>query len=106
MSKVCLSASSTDCRYSEATGVFTVPPSGDGWYYFSAFLRGDSNEYSIFDVTLNDDVICSTVEDTSCSTGSDAGQGGCGAVVYVVEGKCSARYVARFLQITSEVLGG
>ena len=54
-----------------------MPPGGDGWYYFSAFLRGDDDQYGIFDVTLNDDVICSTVEDTSCSTGSNAGQEGC-----------------------------
>ena len=75
------------CRYNDSTGVFTVPPGGSGWYYFSAFLRGDSDEYGVFDVTLNDDVICTTIEDTAGSTGIDAGQGGCGAVLYAVEGK-------------------
>ena len=75
------------CRYDDSTGVLTVPPGGSGWYYFSAFLRGDDNEYGVFDVTLNDNVICTTIEDTDGSTGSDAGQGGCGAVVYAVEGK-------------------
>ena len=75
------------CRYDDSTGVFTVPPGGSGWYYFSAFLRGDDNEYGVFDVTLNDNVICTTIEDTDGTTGSDAGQGGCGAVVFAVEGK-------------------
>ena len=75
------------CRYDSSTGVFTVPPGGSGWYYFSAFLRGESDEIGVFDVTLNDDVICTTIEDTAGSTGLDAVQGGCGAVVLTVDGK-------------------
>ena len=40
-------------RYDSTTGTFTVPSSGDGFYYFSAFLTADGDEYVYFDVELN-----------------------------------------------------
>ena len=68
-----------------------MPPGGEGWYFFSAFHRCDADEANIFDMTLNDDVICTTVEDMDGSTGGDAGQGVCSAVVHAIEG--NSRFV-------------
>ena len=48
-------------RYDITTGVFTVPPGGDGLYYFSTFLTAESGESATFDMLLNGERICSLV---------------------------------------------
>ena len=73
-------------RYDSTTGVFTVPPGGDGVYYFSTYLLV---EYSYFDMRLNDDVICSTRPDQSNSSVSDVPSGSCSAAVNAVAGDIS-----------------
>ena len=72
--------------YDSTTGVFTVPPDGDGLYYFSIFLTGDDANFTYFDMNLNDDVICSTFLDTSDTGSGDSAAGSCSAVVDVVAG--------------------
>ena len=64
-----------------------MPPGGDGVYYFSIYVYVDDGEYGRFDMTLNDDVICSTFPDHNNSGAGDFAPGSCSAVVQVVAGK-------------------
>ena len=73
------------CSYDSTTGVFTVPPGGDGVYYFSTYLLVNPGEAGLFDMKLNDDVICTTYPDQSDTT--DLAPGSCSAVVDVVAGE-------------------
>ena len=75
----------TSFRYDQETGVFTVPPGGDGFYFFSFYALTDDGEVSTFDVRLNDDPICAAYAD-STAAGSDYDQATCTAVVYTAEG--------------------
>ena len=78
-------------RYDSTTGVFTVPPGGDGVYYFSNYLLVDDGEHGLFDMRFNDDVICSTHPDHSNNGNGDYAPGSCSAVVDIVAGKyCSS----------------
>ena len=67
--------------------MFTVPPGGDGVYYFSTYLLVDAGEYGNFDMYLNNDVICSTLLDHTSSGVDDYPPGSCSAVVNLVAGK-------------------
>ena len=73
--------------YDSLTGVFMVPPGGDGVYYFFTYLLGSTGEFGIFDMTLNNDRICSTYVEHNHSGSSDLAPGSCSAVVQVVAGK-------------------
>ena len=72
--------------YDNTNGIFTIPPGGDGVYYFSTYLYVHGDEYAHFDMTLNGDVICTTRPDLNGSTGADYPSGSCSAVVDVVAG--------------------
>ena len=74
------------CRYDRTTGIFRVPPGGDGVYYFSTYLLSFGGEYGRFDMRLNDDVICTAFEDHSNNGSGDAAPGSCTAVVDVIAG--------------------
>lgn len=67
--------------------MFTVPVGGDGLYYISSHLAFASGEIGIFDVELNEEVICTTVGDFTESAATDSSQGTCGAVVDLNEGR-------------------
>ena len=62
-----------------------MSPGGDGLYYFSTNLVVEPGEAGIFDMTLNDDVIC-TAPDHSHNGAHDWASGFCSAVVDVVAG--------------------
>ena len=62
-----------------------MPPDGDGMYYFSTYLLVPDSGYGMFDMRLNDDVICSTFPDHAQS-GTDVASGSCSAIVDVVAG--------------------
>ena len=66
--------------------MFTVPPGGDGVYYFSTFLLVSPGEWGRFEMRLNGNVVCTAFGDQN-NDGVDYSQGGCGAVLSVVEGK-------------------
>ena len=53
------------CRYDSTTGTFTVPPGGDGYYYFSAYLSLPGSEYAYFDIELNGEVVSSAISSLS-----------------------------------------
>ena len=64
-----------------------MPPGGDGVYYFSTYFRVEDGELGRFDMTLNDDVICSTWPDNNISGSGDYPSGSCSAVVDVTAGE-------------------
>ena len=73
------------CSYDNSTGVFTVPPGGDGLYYFSTYLLVDYGKYGAFNIAINDDVICTAFGDDSGS-GAEYSYAGCSATAEAVEG--------------------
>ena len=87
-------------RYDSTSGVFTVPPGGDGIYYFSTYLLGSEGEFGEFDIRLNDDIICTTYLDHSHNGDIDYAPGSCSAVIDVVVGKqCLISVSERFRTI-------
>ena len=81
-------------RYDSTTGTFTVPPGGDGFYYFSVFLTADGAEFGTFDMELNGELVCTAYSDQTESPGSDSETIACNGVLFTVEGikftKCLA----------------
>ena len=73
--------------YDSSTGVFTVPPGGEGLYYFSTYLLIDLGEYGVFNIVVNDVVFCTATGDEDTNFGGDLPQATCSAVVDVDEGK-------------------
>ena len=72
--------------------MFTVPPGGDGLYYFSLFLYVDIDEVAFFHMRLNDDVICAARPDHGGSGALDYTSGSCSSVVNADAGKsCSSK---------------
>ena len=65
--------------------MFTVPPDGDGLYYFSTYVLSDDGEWGRFDMMLNEDIICTANSDHS-NGGLDFASGSCSAVFNVVAG--------------------
>ena len=74
------------CSYDSTTGTFTVPPGGDGFYYFSIYLFVQDGEYGRFDIQINGETLCSAEGDAQESP-TDNGQAACGAVTYVSIGR-------------------
>ena len=72
-------------RYDSTTGTFTVPPGGDGFYYFSVYFVPVAGEWCRFDIELNGNVLC-TVDGDQDDTPGDEGQGSCNAAIYAEEG--------------------
>ena len=70
-----------------------MPPGGDGLYYFSAHLVVSPGEAGIFDMTLNDDLICTAAPDHSHNGADDWASGTCSAVVDVVAGDIHIFYL-------------
>ena len=51
-------------RYDSTTGTFTVPPGGNGFYYFSAYFQTPGNEYGYFNIEINGEMLCTALGDT------------------------------------------
>ena len=73
-------------RYDSTTGTFTVPPGGDGFYYFSVFLTADGDEAAYFDIELNGELICSAISDLTESANTDPEITTCSGVLFALEG--------------------
>ena len=73
------------CRYDPSTGIFTVPPGGDGLYYFSTYLLVDDGEVGYFNIRVNGEVLCSAVADETA--GGDYPQAICSGLAQLTEGK-------------------
>ena len=65
--------------------MFTVPPGGDGLYYFSTYLLINPSEVGSFEIVVNDVVFCTNWGDGI--DGSEEPQATCSAVVDATEGK-------------------
>ncbi len=76
-------------RYNPDTSTFTVPPGGDGLYYFSTFLLVDDGEYAEFEVTINGNRFCRALGDNS--SGPEAPQATCSALAHLVEGNVDTK---------------
>ena len=76
---------SLNCRYDSSTGTFTVPPGGDGFYYFSTYLLGDDLEMGRFDIQINGDILC-TVRVEQEIDASEYPQSTCSAAIFTAEG--------------------
>ena len=70
--------------YESTTGTFTVPPGGDGFYYFSAYFVVRASEFARFDIQINGAVICTAFTDQTDP--NDNGQAACSAATYATEG--------------------
>ena len=53
-------------RYDNTTGMFTVPPGGEGYYYFSTYLFVVLGEWGRFGIQINGELLCTA--QTSHST--------------------------------------
>ena len=73
-------------RYDSTTGTFTVPPGGDGYYFFSVYLFVQGAKSGYFDVELYEEKICTAGSDVTESAISDVDSASCSAVTYAVEG--------------------
>ena len=73
-------------RYDSTTGTFTVPPGGDGLYYFSAYFVVFYHEYAGFNIQINGEVLCTARTDEEQQTTTDPGQSACSAASSVAEG--------------------
>ena len=73
-------------RYDSTTGTFTVPPGGDGFYYFSVYLLVQADEYGIFDIRFNGDIICEAYSEQD-DTIDDEATTSCNAIASLSEGK-------------------
>ena len=74
-------------RYHSSTGTFTVPPGGDGFYYFSVYLLAHGAESAIFNVELNGELLCTNYSDLTESPSSDEQSTSCSGITYAAEGK-------------------
>ena len=74
-------------RYNSTTGTFTVPPGGDGFYYFSVYMTVLWNKYGVFDIRINGERICSAWGETDTSRAADAVHTSCSTTTYASEGK-------------------
>ena len=73
-------------RYDSTTGTFTVPPGGDGFYYFSVFLTALGGKSVYFNVDHNGEEISTVYSDLTSSPSSDHEMASCSAIIYAVEG--------------------
>ena len=69
--------------YNSATGVFTVPPGGDGVYYFHAHYLVQAGEAAGFGINRNDDMLC--FAEGLGNNGGDFRATSCGAVTTLNE---------------------
>ena len=73
-------------RFDNTTGTFTVPPGGDGYYYFSVYLSISGELYIVFDVKINGQVLCSANSFLSETNSNIREPASCSAVTYAMEG--------------------
>ena len=72
-------------RYNSTTGIFTVPPGREGFYYLSVYLIISSAEFGYFDIVINGDLLCTAFGDQG-DTPLDVGSAACNAATYATEG--------------------
>ena len=72
--------------YDVTTGVFTVPPGGEGLYYFYAHFRYESSEFARLNIRENGDIRWTTTESNLNS--GDYASSSCAITAVLQEGMC------------------
>ena len=70
--------------YDITTGVFTVPPGGEGLYYFYAHFFYEVSQFARFNVLVNGNIRCTTAE--SDVNSGDYGSSSCAVTTVLQEG--------------------
>ena len=63
-----------------------MPPGGDGFYYFSTYMRTFGGEFANFDIEINGELICSVTADIEDSDSLDREITSCSGATYTAEG--------------------
>ena len=87
-------------RYDITTGTFTVPPGGDGFYYFSVYLRFYGDQSAGFEVEINGELLCTVAPDLTETDALDLYLASCSSVAYAAEGI----YIRMYLEISIQYL--
>ena len=66
--------------------MFTVPPGGDGMYYFSTFNVVDAEEHAVLNLEVNGATLCQTQHDSNHSP-EDRGTGACAVTQNLNQGR-------------------
>ena len=74
-------------RYDNTTGTFTVPPGGNGYYYFSVYLTTYSSKFVYFDVEISGERLCTAFTDLNVMSSGDRVEISCSGISEVMEGK-------------------
>ena len=74
-----------------------MPPGGDGFYYFSSYMRTLGGKFANFDIEINGELICSVTADINDSSSGDREITSCSGATYASEGSTN-RYFT--LQLT------
>ena len=80
-------------RYNSTTGEFTVPPGGDGLYFFYMNLRLSDQESAYFRIMKNAAEACRAVTDFDNAGVNDFGMISCGTLDLVAEGNNLSSFV-------------
>ena len=62
-----------------------MPPGGDGYYYFSVYFVVTNDEWGLFNIEINGEILCTAYAEQQ-STPLDPGQAACNAATYATEG--------------------
>ena len=73
-------------RYNNENGTFTVPPGGDGFYYFSLYLTTYSSKFVYFDVAVSGERLCTAFTDLNVMSSGDRVGVSCSGVSELIEG--------------------
>ena len=65
--------------------MFTVPPGGDGFYFFSVYALSEFGELFTLDIRMNNQAVCAAYGDMT-SAGGGYDQATCTVVVYATAG--------------------
>ena len=63
-----------------------MPPGGDGFYYFSPYMRTLGGEFTNFGIEINGELICSVTADLTESLSGEREITSCNGATYASEG--------------------
>ena len=72
-----------------------MPPGGDGFYYFSAYMRTLGGEFANFDIKINGELICSVTADIEDSSSSDREITSCSGATHASEGSTNGYFTVQ-----------
>ena len=84
-------------RYSSTTGTFTVPTGGEGYYFFTVYMRVLGDESAIFDIEIEGELICSVSSDLTESPSSDREITSCSGATYASEGSIKTYFTRQLI---------